>query len=49
MNLKHHPVTHIDSTVPAVFRQMEKAAMEGQLERMEELYSSLLADEETGA
>ena len=47
--LKYSPVVHNDSTVPAVFKEAEKAVSSGQLERVKELYKSLLADEEIGA
>ena len=47
--LKHCNVTHIDQIAPAVYYRMEKAARNGQLERVKELYASLLADGDIGA
>ena len=47
--VKHCPVTHDSTSLPAVFTEMEQAAMDGQLERVKELYNALLADGETGA
>ena len=47
--VKHCLVTHDNPLVPAVLQDMEKAVMDGQLERVKELYESSLADEETGA
>lgn len=47
--MKQCPVTHKNKSVPAVLNEMKMAAVSGQLERVKDLYNSLLAAEETGA